>query len=438
MKGLIILCILAFFIACGNKKQTLADEEEPEKSSQYEQADSAVFTKGIKFKESRAINKANPPATLDYTKPGETGKELDISQYYSTVKYIKLKHPQKEEGKNQFFTPTVMMVSGEGIMNISSFSTKIIVTDNYILAGDPFYGLHCYDLSGNYLHTLTTTENPPMFKKTGFEVDISDMVNVLAGFQVTNDICMFTTLTKGKTTVTLYDLKKQDSYYSKRTQVRNGLLFDREVFADYSYNPTSSEREAFIHTFNINGDTLCSFLNHNMLPQDLGATVHSIAYMNTLYYYNNQLTIRQSGNDTVYRFAAPNKLEPAYILNWGKYKSDIQDLLKGNTADKKVPDEWVETDKLIFFTYSEGKQKRISVFDKSKKEIFYISKINNTLQDGIPFDAGRIQSRGKGLYCIYTKDRLKNMMSENPQNEKIKSLYNDLQENELLIMISTT
>lgn len=436
MKKIIILCIFFSFIACGGKKQTLSDKDEPKKISKYEQADSAVFKEGIKFKESRAVNKANPPAILDYTKSGEVGKELDISQYYSTVKYVKLKHPQKEEGQNQFFTPTgMMMVSGEGIMNVTSFSTRIIVAENYILVGDPFYGLHCYDLSGNYLLTLTTTENPPMFKKTGFKADISDIVNVLAGFQVVDDICMFTTLTKGKTTVNLYDLNKKETYYSKRFQVKNGLLINRDVFANYNYDPSTYEKKNFIYTFNISGDTLCSFMNNNMLPQDLGSTVHSIAYNNTLYYYNDQLTIRQSGNDTVYRFTAPNSLEPAYILNWGKYKSNVQDLLKGNVTNKKVPNEWVETDKLILFTYSENKQKRISVFDKSKREIFYISKISNSLQDGIPFDAEKIQSREKGLYYMYTKDLLKKMIDENPQHEKIKSLYNDLQENELLIMI---
>lgn len=437
MKYVLILLYIAFCLtSCGgSKKQSLVDESTVSKD--IKQADSVIFTKGVKLKESRTVNSAHPPVILDYSNPVSVEKELDISQYYNSVKYVKLKHPQTEEGKNQFFTPVGMtMMGGEGMAMLNMYPyLQTIVTDNHILAGDPFYGLHLYDKSGNYLQTLTTMENPPKFQKKGFRTNISDSQNMLAGVQVVNDICMFTTLTRGETTVNLYDLNKQENLFSKRIQIEKGYPLDHNIFANYNYNPASGERKAFIHTFNVNGDTLCKFMNNNILPKDLGATVQSIAYRNDIYYYDNKLTIRQSGNDTIYRFVAANKLEPAYIFNFGKYKSDIEDLLKGNNSGKIVPESLVETDKLILFTYTENKQKRYSIFDKFHKKVSLFSKINNTLQDGIPFDPEQAKSRGKGLYCMYTKNRLKILMDENPQHEKIKSLYNELQENELLIMI---
>lgn len=453
------LVIIIFFCTCigGGKKQGLPQEDPLEvlvvDMMGY---DSLPFNPGIKLTDTRSIDKAEPPKVINYS--GSISEaDFDISKYYSKAKTVLLEHPQTEEGRNQFFTPydRRLMFGGFGSYWVEIF-TQVLITDKYILAGDPFYGLHCYDMDGNFLYTLTTSINPPPYKEEGgLEIHFDNIKNALADFKVIGNTCMFVTLTETKATVHFHDLDSRTTYYQRQMDVQKVFPLSSKEYANFNYELMASERKPFIYTFNTSRDTLSQFVNYNVLPKFSGDNYHNPGPSN-IYYYNDVPTVRQVGNDTIYRIVSADRLKPAYVLNFGKEKADLQNLISGKNENKKVLWGILETDKFIYARYdevgsdAETSQKRYSIYEKDSGRVFYIPnkdnkdniQINNLLSDGFPFSANQMRSNGRQLYCFYTKAQFKHIVDSEGlgslsdiQKERIKNAYKKMTEKELSVMI---
>jgi hypothetical protein len=156
-----------------------------------------------------------------------------------------------------------------------------------------------------------------------------------------------------------------------------------------------------------------------------------------------------------------SELQPAYILNFGKQKLDIQTALYGDKAGKLIPNTWMEAKDFILFTYTENydcpncREKGTvkffySYYDKKSKQLYQLPVegypkdywTNNSLENSIPLGGETWQINGASLSISYSKAQLENLMKHKnfsaipvAQQEKTKALYNDLSEDELLVMI---
>jgi len=194
------------------------------------------------------------------------------------------------------------------------------------------------------------------------------------------------------------------------------------------------------------------------------------------------LTIRQAFNDTVYRVTSPSRLLPAYILNFGAYRADIQTFFRGNLSDKLLPGTWKESDRYILFasdkllpgtwkesdryilfaytqnrdTHTNRREGNVkffySYYDKRSRQLYHFSEdtaipenetfMQNPVPDALPFIFSYIDVDDNQLRVCYSKKRLEDIINHKDfaslhpeQQNKLKTIQNELEDNEVLIMI---
>ena len=183
----------------------------------------------------------------------------------------------------------------------------------------------------------------------------------------------------------------------------------------------------------------------------------------SVYYHNNQLTVRQSLNDTVYRVISPNRLVPAYVLNFGNYKVDIKTALTDEQSEKLYPSTWRESNQYILFVYTlnrntpnnkrDGSVKFFySYYDKNSQQFHHFSEgsatseneffIENSIPDALPVILSHADIEGNQLRVCYNKRRLEEIINNasfkslSPeQQNKLKTMQKELDDEEILLMI---
>lgn len=139
--------------------------------------DTLIPNPGVKYRESRKINPQQPPVTLDFTGTLES-KELDIARYFSTVRYLKLKYPYPDKGC--FLSDAnISFMYGEGGSFAYTYNSSVKFTAGNLVAGDPYMGYHCYDLSADhyvdYSYTPLDTIDCPFL--TAFDIKGDTLCN---------------------------------------------------------------------------------------------------------------------------------------------------------------------------------------------------------------------------------------------------------------------
>lgn len=300
-------------------------------------------------------------------------------------------------------------------------------------------------------------QDPPKYHKAGMKIDLLDVKNLMNNYYILGDLCMFTTVDKGKTSLNFHNLSSHKTEYKKIYEVRKALPLnaDNKNFINYYYNVEDEANKPFIYSFNLNGDTLCQFINYNDVPV-IKTTYHNPGPGN-IYYYDNQLSIRQVGNDTLFRFVSEKRINPAYIIYAGKYKANMENITKGKNGNKKLPRHLLETKDFLLFSYDKyssddykSNQPHCCFLDKKTQRLYQapdkektdMIMISNSLQDGIPFLLDQTEFNGKSIYTYYPHNMLKAMIEDpnfktlpQSQQEKTKSLYSELPEQEILVMI---
>jgi len=433
----IFLLIFLIIAACGkNRRPGLSDTE---LFAQKETADTlrqtpkdsiveadSVVPPGIKYVESRAIDPANPPVVLDIANQKLNIRKFNLSDYYTKVRYIKLKHPMPSAEGNFLFDAdyTTGSMSGTGV------SSLFYLMKDSIIAGDVFFGYYSYDNEGKFLHTIKTYDFPKVYDPS-----------------------------QNKISYNYDDYKRAVSEGSARKN-NNRFRVDDQTMASYVYNRGDTLSNDFFFTFSSKGDTLCRFRNYNPKPNKKGLPISWNDPPN-LYFYRGITTIRQSMNDTVYRLSTPNRLIPAYVLKLGAYKLDIS--LAEDFSNKFFTNKWKETDKYVLFTYNKDRDTPnnrdkgnvkffYSYYDKKSHQLYHFCEgttmpeeeffVENLVPDALPFILSYPDISENQLRVCYSKRRLekiiqnKGFASLSPeQQNKIKTIQNDLGESEVLIMI---
>ena len=483
-KFFIIPFILIFLnvSSCGrNRRPGLSDKElfaqnnveklqpsEPEPD--FSDMETYVVPSGIKYKGSRAVDPANPPVVLNIANRNLNIRKFNLGDYYTKVRYINLKHPMSAS-KGFFNLDAIGVQFADGGVNNTrlqrlnfKYSSQFQFTNDCIIAGDMWYGLHCYDNEGNFLNTIETNDYYKEYKTYASRNFISFAVSELKGFygriNVNGNYCLYNVMENNKGMLCLYDLKLKERILTRPFEESHFLL-DNKTMASYTYEPVLLP-ENFLYTFDIKGDTLCRFRSYQPVPEIRGGSYFSPPSPD-IYYSGNRLTIRQVFNDTVFRVVSPDRLLPAYVLNFGTYQADIPTFFRGNISEKLLPVIWKEADRYILFTYTQNRNSLnnrregsvkffYSYYDKNSRQFYHFSEgttvsddeflLDNSVPDALPVLLKYVDIEDNQLRVVYSKKRLeeiinnKEFASFSPElQNKLKALQNELDDSEVMIMI---
>ncbi len=464
---ILLLCGVATLTACKNRKQTLEDSEEKQEQvrlealySTEETLDTIIPNPGIKYPEKRGIDSQNPPVEINIENPAEN-RELDLNQYYSQVEYVKITHPLSEKGIAFMGNSKYMVNYEQGGSMGSGANSRVYLAEDKLIAGDNFFGYHCFDMQGNFIYTVAAKNGLPEFdvKSNTATMFWTPESETIQGVFVLNDNCLIARVANRKGSFTFHNLNSQNNYLSRPASQGVPILISPETYVTNIYNPAYAGRTPILYVFDIKGDTLSQFMNYNPLA-DIGRGNYTNPETGNSYRYGNQLTMRQAYNDTIFRVSL-DKLTPAFVLNLGSKKSDVQTALKGDKKGKIFIEKLLETDDFLFIIHTEDYDspnnrekgavkffysyydkkagKRYSVPSTVFPEVFTLK---NSNPEAIPLILSNAGVYNKQLYSSYTKRQLKEIMDSavfasfpSAQQEKLTSLHDEMTDYELLIMI---
>lgn len=457
--------ICAMIVSCKNKKQTLSDN--PEETAKLEELydteqtlDTIIPNPGIKYTESRETTAGNQLVTIDLESVGEN-KMLDLSQYYSHIEYVTITHPLAEQGIAFFGNTKYTIFFERGSTMGDGLNSSVFLSENNIVAGDNSFGYHCFNMQGEYIYTIASKKELPEFnlKSNTLTIQVNNNPELIQGFSMLEDNCLITKLEHKKYTFNFHNVSTKKNYLTRPASNGSSSLLSPEAYISYLYNPRNPNREAIMYSFNIEGDTLCKFMNYNSLFNEEKG-VYTNPESSDFYRFNNQLTMHQAYNDTIFR-VNEKSLTPVFILNKGDKKPDVQTALKGDKQGKIFINTLLETKDFFLIAYSENydcpntrKSGAVKFFytyyDKKENKKYTIPAtsfpeffiLHNGIPEGIPLLVNNAKIYKDKLYVSYTKRQLNEIaesegfksFSKNEQ-EKLKSLRDSLSDFELLIMI---
>ena len=208
---------------------------------------------------------------------------------------------------------------------------------------------------------------------------------------------------------------------------------DGFVVAHYN-NPSGIGMECV--TFANNGDTLCRFpitADRNVWRPGQGGPSPPPEMH---YYYNVLYTFRYLYNDTVFRIASPNVIQPVYVIDFGKYRI-FPEVVIPRTGELKgymMCSSMLEDDYYVYLRFNEGFDSGNNQRDGIVKfwwglfhkdnEIFSVLPVNsntssfngitNDLDGGMPFWPQHIDGQGRKIAVLQGYDiyQMKNTLTD--------------------------
>ena len=210
-----------------------------------------VIPPGIKYTESREVDVANPPVVLDIANRNLQIKKFDLSDYYTQVRYIKLKHPESESGGKFFFDTSGYMEFEKGIIHTGivglffhrgssgiAYNSLFRFTNDYIIAGDAFFGIHCYDKQGIFLYTIEPVDHPNVYDAFNNYIWFHEVHHkgYNGGLTAIGNYCLYRVREDNQNWLCQYDLT-QGKRIMTRPYEKNALLLDDHSMVSYVYHP---------------------------------------------------------------------------------------------------------------------------------------------------------------------------------------------------------
>ena len=448
--------LLFILASCQNTKSRSSDTP-----STIEEKEETVICIGA-----RGENPSNPPVKLSLSDGLNIEHEFDLARYFTKLEYIILKHPLSSQ--DGFFLGdaevSIQKKKNSGI-SIYDFSSQVFLTPTMLVAGDNYFGYHAFDKSGNYLYspiipdqlsTYTERDNSVVQKAYQMKSNIRNLsTHNQYALITTNDStdhkqCFFNldnkqniscrVITKPSTTVRLIDSTHSIAY---------------PIFTNFK------QRQNQWQVFNeATGDVLANFPGyHRLLSSEVDTRCNP--EKNISYYLHDTLYVKSTYCDTIFKVTAPNEMEAAYVFDLGNKKVAPQDALTGNIADKFIFRECLDTDKFLFFIFTQGfdtsynrQQKSVAhkyyCYDKRLKRITEIKSdeyledflFTNSIPHALPIRSRQAQFADNKLYCGYTKKQLQNIMSQpsfthlsSAQQASVKKWQKNLEQGDLLVLI---
>jgi hypothetical protein len=409
-----------------------------------------VAPAGAAYTEIRAIDPATPPVIIDIAGNLENKKAFKLSDMASSVRYVYLQQP-----------PDIKIT----IIND-------IVSDDEHLFVRALEGLFCFSPEGLYLYTMVVneTEKEPFGNSWLFRTISGCYGNI----DLLNGRLMYRTHRDGslregtvEAHLNVFDVKELDAQmrfnvqsselresgvkpaYWRRLDPKNGMGGEFLWMDDHSL---FINKEAGLISASLYGDTLCKFNNY-VFPT-IAREARRISFSSHIYRMDGNMMLHKKPNDTVFRVTPPNRLMPAYVMNWGDYKPDINQHAAGSALEGKlVLGGWLETPRYIFIDYTEGRDYPIrrregkvkdhwAVYDKTAKTLTHHNRtieqggIENDIDPvGVPFWPKGINHNGE-MYSIVFKNSIKRYIETGLfQNEKLQAVYDSMPESFFIMYV---
>jgi len=145
------------------QKETPDTKQKSKKETVSPDTGTYVVPAGIKYTESRAVDPANPPVVFDIANRKLNIKKFNLSDYYTKVRFIKIKHPMPANEGNFLFDADYYISFENGAISGFGLSSRFNFMKDSIIAGDVYFGYYSYDYEGKFLHTIKTYDFPKVY-----------------------------------------------------------------------------------------------------------------------------------------------------------------------------------------------------------------------------------------------------------------------------------
>jgi len=387
-----VLGIMITFISCSNNRlkmnekglrESIIVQEKAESENVREESGHDTLnppSAAFRFKENRQPDPLHPPVMIDIAgNPGPT-LNMKLSDIAHEITYIRMEP-----------IPDTTIPSDKSLPSDLKF--KYHITDNYIIAANIF-GIHLYSRTGKYLRQVVKNEMTGVVIKPGVVAFYNDFTLKGGGMGIRSrgDIIYYTysnTMTGENYIMRLdcssaplteeyrFDPENPDrisglgeialdlNHGNSKPPAQQGrqgmfggspdwLYYEKDAFILDNNNyvvPSTGDRLVTIQNFS--GDTLTSFSRFEKLV-NYSKSLKRGTDDGVYYEYKESLLVRPEYNDTVFRVMSPDRLLPVYVINLGKYKVSMQEGVDPDfdLTGRIIPEEWAETDKFIFLTYT--------------------------------------------------------------------------------------
>ena len=334
-------------------------KKEVERTSLEEQKNDTLanLPAGFRFKEDRSVDPAHPPIVIDLS--GEIPeREIKLSDISSKIKYVVLEVP---DDSVFFYRGSALHFAGD----------NIIANNNM--------GINHFSADGRFLETISKSSfNGPRttndftdgsFRGTYFNNVYTAGTTLFYKYSDTPDekVSLVKFSLRDKPSLISIQPEEGEPYtYAKGEvidmgKIRSPGLGSTNIFAVsdnmYAGMPPNlpdafGKNSILMVTFNTNGDTLCKYLQHDLLENPVTSTLIR-SFSNLSWFYGEVATFKWLFNDTVYRLKGPNRLVPAFIFKLGDHKITVDDWLHVNTSlnGKVLIDDILENQRYLFIDY---------------------------------------------------------------------------------------
>ena len=495
MKCLLILALLGslllFNLSCRHNRLKTNEKELAEEiilqESKKTQAEIASEEKkipaaeiktfgGLRSRENSSIDPQSPPFHIDIAGTEKNTRKIKLSDIASSVRYVKLQTP-----------PDTSLLYDPFFYRDDLIST--IRSDGEEIIFQGLFGLIRFNMQGEYLQTLWKNstgieirDKTVMWRHEDFYgvmpntpvsiIDGNVYYSFIDGPSGTDQVMKYTT----RDTKSL-SIQSQSEVPGPGTIHGDTLLNTRGdpmkrfdwvfgtgegTWAGINNEWNAGSSGSLLVTYNENGDTLCQFSDFERIV-NFSHTNYRVPAKLINYYYNGLLTIKQEYNDTVFRLIAPDRLLPAFIFTWGRYKVKYIDGLDPgfNLSNKFLLNSLIETKNYLFIRYTQNSdspanRKNNSVkfynafFDKKEGKLYHNpgstflpEGIINDIDGGLPFWPDIITPHGELMklvsgkvlkdYVNSTEFKEADISDENRQKQI--SMVSGLRNTDMVIMI---
>jgi Domain of unknown function (DUF4933) len=429
MKNLLIylalLGLLLSVLSCHRNRLKTSEKELSEKILNEEKADAERLAPvndptnnptnpqgGFRYKEDRSADPAHPAVVIDIAGNLNNVREVRLSDVADEIRYIRMEP-----------VPDTTISS--------DLKFKYYLMDNYIVAMN-LYGIHLYSPEGKYLRSVVKNELTGVIIKPDMIMFYNDYTLKGGGMSVRSDgnnlFYNYSNTLTGEKYIMKFDCSStpltQEYHFDPEYPDRISGLGEIDIdlnhgktkppeprspqgafggapeWMDHDISVFKLDRNSYAvpsHTDNLmvihnnKGDTLSEFTRFEKLVNYTKSLMRGTDN-GAGYEYRGMFHIRPEFNDTVFRVIPPNRLYPVYVLKLGGYKVSKQEGVDPDFAltGKIIPEEWAETDKYIFMTFTRDDYDCPNTRKNKTVKIYHalFSKLSNqlTVIKGDPFD----------------------------------------------------
>ena len=402
-----------------------------------EKGSSETKTKPIvsfRKKEIRSVDPQRPPVKIDIMGTINNTRKLKLSDVASSIRYVKLQ------------TPPDTLLLYDLFFYRPDLDSKVR-SDGQQIIFEGLFGLTRYNMQGKYEETIWKNKTGIRFYGKGMaSYGGKDFFGVPFHIPVS--------FSKGNLYFTFHDGPTGNGQVMKykpgtdkkliiqsqpetpgHSHIPGDTLFNKNQFSEdrfsciYGIGPDSwagvnnkwnaGRSGALLVAYNDKGDTLCKFTDYERIVNFSFAQTRTAIELET-YSYNGQVTLKQEYNDTVFRLIPPDRLLPAFIIDFGEYKFNAMNGLNVDfdLSNKYMLNSLHETNDYLFIRYTQNydclntrKKNAVkfynALFNKKEGKLYHQpgstllpEGLENDLDGGIPFWPEFITPQGEMMKLV--------------------------------------